>query len=143
MSMMLEFEVPGAPKPHPRPRAYSRGGHAAMYTPKPAQDRKYNIQQYAKRAMEGYPPWAGPVSAELTFIMPRPAAMNWKRRPTPRVHHIKKNADCDNLAKGVLDSMNGVVYLDDCQVWCLIVTKWIAAGGEAPRIIIRLELLEP
>jgi Holliday junction resolvase RusA-like endonuclease len=140
MATILTFEVPGEPRPHPRPRAASWGGHARIYTPKPAQDRKYLIQQYAKEAMQGRPPHVGPVTVDLDFLMPRPKNMIWKKKPMPRVHHTKIG-DCDNLAKGVLDSLNGVVYLDDCQVWCLVVTKMVAAGGEAPATHIKVELL--
>jgi crossover junction endodeoxyribonuclease RusA len=32
--------------------------------------------------------------------------------------------DIDNTAKGILDSLNGVAYIDDGQVYRLTVEKW-------------------
>lgn len=37
-----------------------------------------------------------------------------------------KDVDVDNLAKGVLDCMNGVVYEDDTQIFNLLVSKDIS-----------------
>lgn len=136
---ILSFTVPGTPRPHPRPRACVRGGHAAVYTPKPARDWKYLIQNYALDAMHGKPLFSGPVAAKITLLMPRPKGMIWKTKPMPREKHVKAG-DCDNIAKGVLDAMNGVVYRDDRQVWCLVITKYIAAGDERPCTIISLEV---
>jgi Holliday junction resolvase RusA-like endonuclease len=136
---IVGFTVPGEPKPHPRPRACIRGSHASVYTPKPAQDRKYIIQKYGQAAMGERKPYTGAVMAKLTFVMPRPKNLIWKTKPMDRIKHTRVG-DCDNLAKGVLDALNGVVYLDDSQVWCLVVTKWVADGLEGSRTDVVLEV---
>ena len=135
----ITFVVPGAPKPHPRPRAFARGGHARMYTPRPAQDRKYLIQTYARTIYGNHPPHDGPVSMEVEFIMPRPQSLVWKTKPM-RQEKLSHGPDLDNLAKGVMDALNGVLYKDDRQIYQLTVRKWTASGDEAPRIIITVEL---
>ncbi len=140
MDNIIRIVVPGEPKPHPRPRACKRGDHARVYTPKPAQDRKYNIQKYGKDAYGDHPPHTGAVSMEMTFIMPRPKNRIWKTKPMPR-EKLTHGPDLDNLAKSVMDALNGVVYLDDRQIFSLITTKWTASGKEAARIIIVVELL--
>jgi Holliday junction resolvase RusA-like endonuclease len=38
--------------------------------------------------------------------------------------------DVDNLAKAILDALNGVAYEDDSQVYSLEVQKWyVGVGG--------------
>ena len=51
------------------------------------------------------------------------------------VPHTKK-CDCDNLAKSILDSLNGIAYDDDSQVCRLIVEK---IYGENPRVEVKLK----
>ena len=38
--------------------------------------------------------------------------------------------DCDNLAKSILDSLNGLAYHDDKQVVELVVKKYYAENAE-------------
>lgn len=54
-----------------------------------------------------------------------------------RVPHEKK-PDLDNLAKSVLDALNGIVWRDDAQVASLSMSKQIAAGDECPGVLIRV-----
>ena len=49
--------------------------------------------------------------------------------------HTKK-IDCDNLAKIILDSLNGIAYEDDKQVVRLYVEK---IYGEHPRVEVELK----
>jgi Holliday junction resolvase RusA-like endonuclease len=40
--------------------------------------------------------------------------------------------DSDNLGKAILDSLNGIAYHDDSQVYSLQIEKWyIEVGGTA------------
>ena len=55
----------------------------------------------------------------------------------PRIRHTKK-PDADNLAKAVLDSLNGLIWVDDAQVCELSVSKWIAAGDERAGVTVRI-----
>ena len=48
--------------------------------------------------------------------------------------HTKK-IDCDNLAKIILDSLNGIAYKDDAQVCELLVSKYY---GDEPRVEVKL-----
>ena len=140
--MIIEFKVPGEPKPQMKGHACIRGAHAAIYVPKEAQDRKYNIQKYAIDAMKGQAPCTGPVSIEVLFVLSRPGNMCWKTRPMPRYPHTKHGrGDIDNFLKAVLDALIGVCYLDDSQVFTGQVTKMVAEGGEAPFTLIKVEML--
>jgi Holliday junction resolvase RusA-like endonuclease len=54
-----------------------------------------------------------------------PVSYSKKRRESCLSNDEKpiKKPDADNVAKAFLDSMNGIVYLDDCQVTQLFVKK--------------------
>ena len=47
-------------------------------------------------------------------------------------------ADVDNACKAVLDSLNRVVYDDDCQVVALSASKRFTAEGEAPGVYVQV-----
>lgn len=70
-------------------------------------------------------------------MMPRPKNMIWKKRPMPRVPHVKK-PDSDNLIKAVKDALTGILWRDDCQVWKEQVTKIYHAGDESPCVKIQV-----
>ena len=82
-------------------------------------------------------PIRGPVRIELTFILPRPKYMMWKKKPTPRVPHTK-TPDTDNLTKNVKDALKQVAWADDSLVYDEHSRKFIASGGEAPHIILKV-----
>lgn len=44
--------------------------------------------------------------------------------------------DTDNIAKSILDSLNGIAYLDDKQVIRLTVEKWYA---EVPSVSVEIK----
>nr|DAF60640.1 MAG TPA: Endodeoxyribonuclease RusA [Podoviridae sp. ctwJH20] len=63
--------------------------------------------------------------AVLIFIykgVPKSWTMAKRRRAMDGLE-IPGKPDLDNVAKGVLDAMNGVVYVDDTQVVRLVVQK--------------------
>lgn len=49
----------------------------------------------------------------------------------------KKKPDCDNIAKIVLDALNGIAFPDDSQVVCLLVMKCWSQSN--PRVEVILE----
>ena len=70
-------------------------------------------------------PLAGPLRCILRFTFTRPrshcTSKGMLRRSAPRVHVYKP--DADNLAKFVLDALNGVYYKDDSQIYYLCIEK--------------------
>ena len=71
------------------------------------------------------------------FHFPRPkshyTSKRVLRKGAPR-YHVQK-PDTDNLAKFVLDSLNGVYYKDDCQIVELAITKaWVDCGREGVHV---------
>jgi Holliday junction resolvase RusA-like endonuclease len=119
---MLEFEelsghrlwVPGKPKPKERPRM-GRGGH--FYTPRATKEAEAAIAG-AWKGMGGVL-LDGPVEVILTFD---PDGTYIEVEPY-EVRPSKIAADLDNLAKLVLDALNGVAYTDDKHIHRLVVRK--------------------
>ena len=88
----------------------------------------------------------GPVWVRLYFRFERPKLHHVttdRQRPVkPKyrdAEHVSK-PDVDNLAKGVLDALNGYAFKDDCQVTRLDISKdW--ATSCLPGVIIHIEEL--
>lgn len=133
---MIEFTVPGIPVAQPRQRvrvAYFGGRAVAQnYTPEkcPANAFKASVRHAFPRDES---PTEDAVTVLLRFVFPRPASKTRKRGGNPRLPKTSK-PDCDNLAKSVLDALNGVAWRDDSQVWNLQVLKIIGEPGETSRV---------
>jgi Holliday junction resolvase RusA-like endonuclease len=114
---------------------------ARMYQDKrhPAAGLRALIRLAALAVYQG-PPLSGPLRVDVVAVFPRPQAITWKTRPMPRIWHIKK-PDRDNIDKLILDALTDVIWLDDKQVCAGGVTKQVAAGGESPHLLIRVEPL--
>lgn len=118
---MILFTVPCVPVAQPRQRhrlMKTADGRQFLgnYTPRnsPAQTFKATVRLAAEQAHQG-PPLEGPLGVRLVFAMPRPGRLMWKSRPMPRAWH-ETAPDAENLAKGALDAMTGLVWRDDKQV---------------------------
>lgn len=62
------------------------------------------------------------VAIHAYFALPNSISQK-KRRAMHLTPHTKHRADVDNLAKAVLDALNGLAYADDCAVSVLQVRK--------------------
>lgn len=133
----MKFFIPCLPVAQPRARATTFNGHARMYEAK----KSHPIHEF-KAAIKAawYQAGAVKISGELTAILEcafaRPAKVA-KKLGSGRLPHCSR-PDCDNLAKGVLDALNGLAYDDDSQVSQLIVRKVKAAEGEVPGVTVEL-----
>lgn len=83
-------------------------------------------------------PPLGPISCTMRFVFARPRShcnsAGKLRRSAPRQHIYKP--DTDNLAKFVLDALNGVFYKDDSQIYKLSIEK---KYGEEDSVSVRLQ----
>lgn len=128
------------PVPKGRPRFSKVGGFVRSYTPKKTSDYEAQVKAIAQQAMTREP-LETPLAAFLYFRLPIPKSYPKKRiaaclsgleRPT-------KKPDLDNLAKSVLDGLNGIVYKDDSQLVSLHITK-VYDRNPGVDIMIREEL---
>lgn len=136
----LTFHVDIKPVPKGRPRFSKVGGFMRSYTPKKTSDYETQVRDAAVQVMTREP-LETPLAVYLYFRLPIPrshskkrqeACLNGSERP------IKK-PDIDNLAKSVLDGLNGVVWHDDSQIVSLHLTK-VYARNPGIDLLIREEL---
>lgn len=133
--MIEYFEIEGDPVGKGRPKFSSRGGFARAYTPKKTID-------YEKKVIECYTgeKFEGALRVEITAYYPIPKATSKKNREKMLKGEIKceKKPDIDNIAKIILDALNGIAYEDDKQVVSLLVNKMY---GEVPKVAVSLQNL--
>ena len=123
----ISFEVKGKPVAKERPRATVRGGYAVVYTPK----NTAQFEIYVKQVATEYAPsklLSGALELRLAFYVQRPQSLSAK------VNYVIKRPDVDNLAKSIMDALEGVIYGHDAQVFSLVVTK--AYGAPRVEIVI-------
>lgn len=124
MTFSLTFHVDLEPVPKGRPRFSKIGGFVRSYTPKKTSDYEAQVKAIAQNAMTREP-LETPLAAFLYFRLPIPKSYPKKRVAAclSGLERPIKKPDLDNLAKSVLDGLNGVVYLDDAQLVSLHITK--------------------
>lgn len=124
MTAGIYFVVPGAPVGKGRPRASSRGGFVRMYTDAKTLSYEAIIAKQAGYAMGTLEVLATPISMRIVALYPIP--VSWSKRKQQLALSgdlIPGKPDLDNVAKAVLDALNGVVYEDDKQVIRLVIEK--------------------
>ncbi len=135
-----EIKVKGTIVPKQRPRATTIGGFARMYTPsktKIYEERIANqwIQDTNNFVFDEDKLLHVQIFARFTV----PKSMSAKNKA--EVFFGKRLAptakDCDNIAKVVLDALNGVAYKDDKQVVSLDVHKLYTTEEEYIQIFIQ------
>lgn len=142
--MRIEFTVPAVPVAQPRQkqRVMMVGGRAmaSNYMPAkhPVNEFKATVRLAAREQYQGAA-IAEPLAMRVVAVFPRPKALCWKSRPTPRLPKASK-PDADNVAKAVMDALSGTTFVDDAQVASLHVEKWIAAGDEQPHVQVVIEV---
>lgn len=133
--MIFYFEIPGDPKGKGRPR-FTRNGRA--YTP--TETAKYeNLVKlcFAQKYHGTDPiPHGTPIEAGITAFYPIPKVS--KSRQVLMENNVElptKKPDTDNIAKVVLDALNGIAYHDDAQIVKLTVLK---CYSKQPRTVVRI-----
>lgn len=133
--MIVKFCVLGEPKAKSRPRASVINGHARMYTPKDTVNYE-NLVRYTYQSEVGEK-LEGAISMDIKAYYPIPTSVSKKKREemlTEKVAYLKKN-DLDNTVKIIADSLNGIAYDDDKQIYRLSAEKYYS---DKPRVEIEL-----
>ena len=108
-----ELFFPYEPKAKGRPR-FTRTGHT--YTPKITRDYEKQIGDFYKENTSDY--YDSPIRVSLIFYMPIPKSTSKKQAELMKsgdIRHIKK-PDLDNMAKALLDGINGIAFEDDSLI---------------------------
>ena len=99
----MTFDIPGKPQPKQRAR---KGANGRWYTPVKTQKYERLVAAYA--------------------VVARPRGWRMDARYTVTIHVFapdKRRRDLDNVAKSILDGLNGVLWDDDAQVDGLTVVR--------------------
>jgi Holliday junction resolvase RusA-like endonuclease len=132
---MIRFEILGQPIAKQRPRV-TRSGIA--YTPSKTVNYE-GIVRYTYQSLYGQRELiSGRIEAHITAIFPIPKSYSKKKTAELLAGHnnYDKKPDCDNLAKIILDALNGIAYKDDSQVTVLHIAK---EYGTQPKVIVELK----
>ena len=127
---MMEYELTifGQPVGKARPR-FTRTGHT--YTPQATKDYE-ELVRYT--FVSGYPkakPIENAVRVKITAYFKIPDSYSSKKHNELIGKYYTKKSDVDNIAKIILDALNGLAYYDDKQVVKLEVIKKYASEGYA------------
>ena len=122
---MIRFTVDGAAVPKQRPRI-SRG---RAYTPKRTKDYEGRVLEAFRSSYQGfYPAFGKDVPVRVCIRIYQEIPKSWSKKKRARAEQgeivpLSRNGDVDNIAKSILDALNGFAYEDDCQVTTLMITK--------------------
>lgn len=134
---MVKFIVPGEPKGKARPRVTRKG---ITYTPQDTVNYETWVKEcyVIARLENNYELLKSDLSVSLVVYYPLLKSMSKKVCVQALDGTIRpsKKPDCDNIAKIILDALNGVAYIDDKQVVNLTIAKWYA---EEPRVEVIIE----
>lgn len=115
-------------------------GRAIGYKDKKVTAYESYVKSIAKTYMADEEPMIGPVLVSITAFFE--IKKSYSKR---KIDDIKsgrcfptKKPDCDNIAKSILDSLNGIVFKDDSQVIDLIVKKRYSSRDHVTIIISEL-----
>ncbi|WP_289687692.1 RusA family crossover junction endodeoxyribonuclease [Faecalibaculum rodentium] len=131
----VEFTVPGEPCAKGRPRFNRATGHAA--TPSKTVRYEFLVRLSYMQQIGQSVQLEGPLSAEISayFTIPKSASKKKRQQMLDGELHPTKKPDTDNLAKIVLDALNGIAYADDKDIVRLNVKKiW----SEQPRVDVKI-----
>jgi crossover junction endodeoxyribonuclease RusA len=125
--MNVEFTVHGKPQPQGSTRAFvPKGWKRPIITSanKNLKPWRQDVSDQARMAMGGALPDEGPIHVTCRFYFLKPKST--KKSVTYKI----TKPDVDKTARGVLDGLTGICFLDDSQVVSLHVTKQFCAHDE-------------
>ena len=129
--MKYEFEVLGeiVGKERPRVNMYT----CRVYTPNKTKDYEFLVQQYFRMKYPKYETLKGRISINIIAYLKIPQSTSKTKIQEMLENKISptKKPDVDNIAKSILDAMNGLVFEDDNQVSKISVEKRFALEEKA------------
>ena len=125
MSNKIEFIVPGKAQAKQRPKFNRFSGRA--YTPKQTISFENWVRDCYFRSISSIDnkPTDKPLKVSITMYVEIPQSKSKKQKEKMLTGEIKPivKPDVDNVAKSILDALNGIVYLDDKQIIELDIEK--------------------
>ncbi|ENK1244746.1 RusA family crossover junction endodeoxyribonuclease [Clostridium botulinum] len=131
----MKIVIDGKPMGKQRPRFNSKTENT--YTP----DKTVNYENWVKLCCQQQckgEKLTGEIAAFINayYIIPKSTSKKNKKDMLAGVIRPTIKPDVDNIAKVILDSLNGLAYGDDKQIVFCTISKWY---GENPRVEVILE----
>ena len=127
---MITLTIRGTPVAQGRPR-FARG---RVYDPEKSRRWKNDVAWQATDQIDCQP-LEGALEVKMVFKLERPKSSK-RRWPTVK-------PDLSNFTKGIEDALNGIAYIDDCQIVRERLDKEYLDGPEyQPCVEIQIEELE-
>lgn len=137
---MVIFSIPGEPVGKARARTVRNGSKSISYTPEKTKEYERLVRFCYMKARGKYFE-DKPIRAIITAYYHIPKSDSKKQRELKLQDEVLPciKPDCDNIAKIILDALNGLAYVDDKQIVSLTVTKQYA---ETPEVVVVLEVCD-
>lgn len=133
---MKSFMIPGVPVGKQRPR-FSNG---RTYTPQKTRDYEQLVQWCYKNNFGAFRfSDDAAIAADIKAYLPIARSTPKSKLNKLIDSFARKKPDCDNIAKIVLDALNGIAYRDDASVVELHVSKQYSTS---PRVVVSLREVE-
>lgn len=134
MKDFFRMSVKCVPVSKLRSRSTRSGRH---YTPKKTADFEAMIKAQAKVLMGFKKPTAAPVYMSVVFYFPVAKSWSKAKKEAAIDGFVTQKPDLTNLIKSIEDALNGVVYVDDCQIVRIDAEKrFVDAGDEGVDIVV-------
>lgn len=135
--MSLVFEILGKPVAKARPRITKQG---FAYTPQKTVNYENLVRYTFQSEFPNHKPFEGYIEASIKAVFEIPKSYTKKKTKEllEGCNNYDHKPDTDNLAKIILDSLNGIAYKDDAQVTILHINK---EYGEQAKVIVELKEL--
>jgi len=138
--MQIMFTVYGEPVAKGRPRFSTRGKFPVAYTPAKTKTYEDEVRLIATKAKGSGSTLEGSVGVFIYITFSVPQSYSKRKREaclSGEQKHTKK-PDLDNVAKALIDGMNGIIFKDDSQITSLHVTKVYGEVGKV-EVLVREE----
>lgn len=133
---MIEFFVKCDPVGQPRHRVSTVRGHARLYLP--LKHPVYKFKAAIKAAFPRQKKVPNAIEIIITAWFARPKSKTRKTIPNLRYWHTTK-PDADNILKAILDALNGLAWVDDCQIASAKIRKCVCGDGDDSGVLISIE----
>jgi Holliday junction resolvase RusA-like endonuclease len=132
---MIKFTIPGEPKGKGRPKFSRQGNFVKTYTPETTVNYENWIKICFQEARQSK--LEGELRAEIKcyFDIPKSFSKSKQFNAANGLIRPTKKPDIDNIAKIILDALNGLAYTDDKNIVDCKIEKWFA---EEPRVEVEI-----
>ena len=139
--VLVSFSIPGRLRGKGRHRSRlvkARDGRQFVHNhpDKKTEDAEAMVRSFASDAMDGRPPFDGPLVLQVSVRMNTTAS--WSKKKRAETVYITGKPDIDNQIKLIGDACNGILWKDDSQLCAIhFGRKYDDSHGERVDIIVR------